>query len=184
MRGRTIRRTLFVTLVLFALVVAGWWWSRRPPAGETPAPTVADSARAGVRSVELYFAAPGGDSLVKEAREVVDSPDVGRRIRVLVSELDRGPRGRGVAALPAGTGVLHCYLDDSGLLTLDLTGAFRQGFRGGTTAEYLAIGSLVRTLGANVPEVKRVLIICVGRPIATLGGHLPLDQPLDVHDWP
>ncbi|HUK64210.1 MAG TPA: GerMN domain-containing protein [Dongiaceae bacterium] len=184
MTRRTIRRTMLVTVVLGALVVTGWWWSRRPHSREVPAPSAADSARAGVRSVGLYFAAPGGDSLVKEAREVVDSPDVGRRIRVLVSELDRGPRGRGVAALPAGTGVLHCYLDDGGLLTLDLTGAFRQGFRGGTTAEYLAIGSLVRTLGANVPEVKRVLIICVGRPIATLGGHLPLDQPLDVHDWP
>jgi hypothetical protein len=89
-----------------------------------------------------------------------------------------------VAALPAGTGVLHCYIDDGGLLTLDLTGAFRQGFRGGTTAEYLAIGSLVRTLGANVSDVKRVQILCVGRPMPTLGGHLPLDQPLDVHDWP
>jgi hypothetical protein len=32
--------------------------------------------------------------------------------------------------------------------------------------------------------VKRVLIVCGGRPLATLGGHLPLDQPLDVNDWP
>lgn len=183
MRKRTIRRTAMVALVLAALAGAGWWWSHRPP-GEAPSPAAADSARAGVRSVHLYFAAPGGDSLVSEPREVVDSPDAGRRVRVLVSELDRGPRERGVAALPAGTTVLHCYLDDTGLLTLDLSGAFRQGFRGGTTAEYLAIASLMRTLGANLPEVKRVLIVCAGRPIQTLDGHLPLDQPLDVHDWP
>jgi len=26
--------------------------------------------------------------------------------------------------------------------------------------------------------------VCAGRPIATLGGHLPLDRPLDVADWP
>ena len=51
-------------------------------------------------------------------------------------------------------------------------------------AEYLAVASLVRTLGANLPEVKRILIVCGGRPMATLGGHLPLDQPLDVNDWP
>lgn len=179
-----VRRALVVTVALALFAGATWWWGRRGRPNEAPAPVAADSARAGVRSVQLYFAAPGGDSLVSEAREVVDAPDVGRRVRALVTELDRGPRGRGVAALPAGTTVLRCYLDDSGLLTLDLTGAFRQGFRGGSTAEYLAIASLVRTLGANVPEVKRVLVVCAGRPIATLGGHLPLDQPLDVQDWP
>ena len=71
------------------------------------------------------------------------------------------------------------YRDDHGLLTVDLSGSFRQGFRGGATAEYLAIASLVRTLAANLPEVERVLVVCAGRPIATLGGHLPLDRPLD-----
>ena len=90
----------------------------------------------------------------------------------------------GLAALPAGTAALHVFLDDRGLLTLDLSRAFQHGFRGGSGAEYLAVASLVRTLGANLPEVKRVLIVCGGRPIATLGGHIPLDQPLDVNDWP
>ncbi len=184
MTRRAARRALIVTAALAVLVAAGWWFGRRAHRTEAPAPAAADSARAGVRSVELYFAASSGDSLVSESREVVDAPDVGRRVRVLVAELDRGPRGRGVAALPAGTGVLRCFLDDSGLLTLDLTGAFRQGFRGGSTAEYLAIASLVRTIGANLPEVKRITIVCAGRPIPTLGGHLPLDQPLDVQDWP
>ena len=75
------------------------------------------------------------------------------------------------------------YLDDRGLMTLDLSGAFRQGFHGGSNAEYLAIASLVRTISANIPQVKRVLIVCAGRPISTLNGHLPLDQPLDVAEW-
>ena len=69
-------------------------------------------------------------------------------------------------------------------MTLDLSRAFRQRFRGGSSAEYLAIASLMRTIGANVPEAKRVLIICAGRPIATLGGHLPLDRALEISDWP
>ena len=102
------------------------------------------------------------------------------RVAALVAELDRGPRGRGVAALPAGTAVLHVYLDDEGLLTLDLSRAFLQNFRGGSGAEYLAVASLVRTLGANEPEVRQVLIVCGGTPLQTLGGHLPLDRPFDV----
>ena len=183
-----MKRVLVVVLtgvVLASLAGGAWWWSRRPAAPPVaPLPSAADSASAGVRSVRLYFAAPNGDSLVSETREVVEATSFTPRVRGLVAELDRGPRGRGVGALPAGTAVLRVFLDDSGLMTLDLSGAFRQGFRGGATAEYLAIASLMRTIGANLPEVKRVLIVCAGRPIATLGGHFPLDQPLDVSDWP
>src|SRR5213075_813296 len=84
-----------------------------------------------------------------------------------------------VAALPAGTSVLHVYLDDHGLMTLDLSGAFRQRFRGGSSTEYLAIASLVRTLGANLPEVKRLLVVCGGRAIASLRAHVGLVRPVD-----
>ena len=85
---------------------------------------------AGVRSARLYFAAPSGDSLVVEPRELVEVTGLHDRVTALVAELDRGPRGEGVAALPAGTSVLHVFLDEHGLLTLDLARAFRQGFRG------------------------------------------------------
>jgi hypothetical protein len=87
-----------------------------------------------------------------------------------------------VAALPAGTSVLHVYLDERGLMTLDLSRAFQQGFQGGSNAEYLAVASLVRTIGANIPEVQRVLLVCGGNPLPTLGGHLPLDRPIEVGD--
>jgi hypothetical protein len=42
----------------------------------------------------------------------------------------------------------------------------------------------VRTLGANLPEVKRVLLVSGGEPLATLGGHLPLDRPIEVAEMP
>lgn len=177
-----MRRVVVIVLAVAALGWFAWNWTQRrsaPSAG-----VAADSAAAGVRSARLYFAAASGDSLVAEPRELIEAASLHDRVAGLVAELDRGPRGAGVAALPAGTSALHVFLDDHGLLTLDLSRAFQQGFRGGSGAEYLAVASLVRTLGANLPEVKRVLIICGGRPIATLGGHLPLDQPLDVNDWP
>lgn len=177
-----IRRLVVLALALAALAWFGWNWTQRRNAA--PQGVAADSAAAGVRSARLYFAAASGDSLVSEPRELLEAASLHERVAGLVAELDRGPRGAGVAALPAGTAALHVFLDERGLLTLDLSRAFQQGFRGGSGAEYLAVASLVRTLGANLPEVKRVLIICGGRPIATLGGHLPLDQPLDVNDWP
>ena len=170
-------------LLVAVLAWLGWMWTGRRAA--TPLePSAVDSLAVGVRAVRLYFGAANGDSLVSEPRELVEATGLHDRVAGLVGELDRGPRGRGVALLPAGTSVLHVYLDDRGLMTLDLSGAFRRGFQGGTTAEELALSSLVRTLGSNLPEVKRVQIVCAGRPIATLGGHLPLDQPLEVSDWP
>jgi hypothetical protein len=178
-------RRVFVGLLLIA--VLAWLahsWKRGNPGAPRPEATAADSAAAGVKSMRLYFGAANGDSLVAEPREMIEASGLHDRVVELVAELDRGPRGRGVAVLPAGTSVLRVFLDDRGLMTLDLSGAFRQRFRGGASAEYLAIASLIRTIGANVPEARRVLIVCAGRPIATLGGHLPLDRPLDVSDWP
>lgn len=176
------RRLAVIVLAVAALGWFAWNWTQRRNAPGSG--VAADSVAAGVRSARLYFAAASGDSLVAEPRELLEAASLHDRVAGLVAELDRGPRGAGVAALPAGTSALHVFLDDQGLLTLDLSRAFQQGFRGGSGAEYLAVASLVRTLGANLPEVKRVLIICGGRPIATLGGHLPLDRPLDVNDWP
>jgi hypothetical protein len=178
-------RRVFVGLLLIA--VLAWLahsLTRRSPATLRPEASVADSAGTGVKAMRLFFGAANGDSLVAESREMIEATGLHDRVVELVAELDRGPRARGVAVLPAGTSVLRVFLDDRGLMTLDLSGAFRQRFRGGASAEYLAVASLIRTIGANVPEAKQVLIICAGRPLATLGGHLPLDRPLDVSDWP
>ena len=179
-----MKRPIVGLLLIAVLAWLGWWtWqsrSIRPRAAAAPA----DSAFVGVRAVKLFFGAASGDSLVSEDRELIESATLHERVAALVSELDRGPRGPGVAVLPAGTSVLHVYLDDRGLMTLDLSGAFRQRFRGGSTAEYLALASLVRTLAANLPEMKQVRIVSAGRPLATLGGHLPLDRPLEASEWP
>jgi Sporulation and spore germination len=178
-------RRVLLALALIALLA--WLvahFARHAPTRVAAPLAAADSSGAGVKAMRLYFGAANGDSLVVESREMIEASGLHDRVAGLVSELDRGPRARGVAVLPAGTSVLRVFLDDRGLMTLDLSGAFRQRFRGGSSAEYLAIASLIRTIGANVPEAKQVLVLCAGRPIATLGGHLPLDRPLDVSDWP
>ena len=149
-----------------------------------PETAASDSTATGLRAVTLWFGSPGGDSLVSEPREMPEAPGLHARIAALVAALEQGPRQRGERTLPEGTLVLHTYMDEAGLLTLDLSRPFRQGFHGGARAEELALGSLVRTLAADVPEVKRIRIVCAGVALPTLGGHFPLDQPLDPDDWP
>ena len=181
---RLMRHLLIGTLAIAVLAWAAWRWRAAPKGSETNEGARPDSVSAGFKAASLYFASPSGDSLVSEAREMVEAQSLHERVAALVSELDRGPSGGGVAALPAGTSVLHVYLDDRGLMTLDLSRAFQKGFRGGSSAEYLAVASLVRTMGANLPEVKRVLLACGGEPLASLGGHLALDRPIEVSELP
>jgi len=177
-----MRRLLIVAAGIAVLAWAAWRFTRRV---EVPvAPMGVDSVSTGVHSVELWFASADGDSLVREARDVVEPSALHERVADLVAQLERGPQHSGVKTLPTGTAVLHVYLDDRGLLTLDLSRAFQQGFRGGAGAEYLTLGSLVRTLSSNLPQVKRVMLVCSGSPLSSLGGHLPLDRPLEVSDWP
>jgi sporulation and spore germination protein len=146
--------------------------------------TPPDSSASGFQAVMLFFPAPSGESLVGESRSVIAQNDLHARVGTLIGELGRGPLAGGMTLLPPGTALQHAYLDDRGLLTLDLSPAFRDVFHGGGTAELLVVGSLVRTLAVNVPEAHRLQLACGGQPLPSLGGHVPLDQPLDLSHWP
>jgi spore germination protein GerM len=171
-------------LILAVLAWAAWRWSRRSSELTVVDPAASDTASTGFRSARLWFVARSGEALVSEPREVIEQAGLHERVAALLDELVRGPTGAGLTLLPAGTTLRHAYLDERGLLTLDLSGVFRSGFRGGAGAEELAVGALVRTLGDNLPGVKWVMIVCEGVPLASLGGHLPLDRPLELADWP
>jgi hypothetical protein len=173
--------TLGLVLIVLALFARQWFDRREQP---EPLPVAPDSGAVSVRSVALWFASPEGDSLVMEPRDLPEQPELHARVAALVAALERGPRGDGARTLPEGTSLLHAYLDETGLLTLDLSLAFRQGFRGGARVEELVVGSLVRTVAANMPEARRIRIVCGGAAFSTLGGHFPLDRPLDPDDWP
>jgi spore germination protein GerM len=181
MSARRGRLVFFGIVLVGAALLARAWFDRLPD--EEAVPGDADSTITTLRSTSLWFASTDGDSLTLETREIAEEPDLHARIATLIAALEQGPRQGGTRVIPEGTALLHAYLDDSGLLTLDLSLPFRQGFRGGPRAEELALGSLVRTLAANLPEVRRIRLACGGAALPTLGGHFPLDQPLDPTDW-
>ena len=183
-RGARVFWLILGGLILAVLAWAAWRWSLRSGEVTVVDPAASDTAGTGFRSARLWFVARSGDALVSEPREIIEQTGLHERVAALLDELVRGPTGGGLTLLPAGTTLRHAYLDERGLLTLDLSGAFRSGFRGGAGAEELAVAALVRTLGDNLPEVKRVTIVCEGAPLASLGGHLPLDRPLELADWP
>jgi len=178
-----VRRLILLGTLVVAIALAWRTWSERPPA-RVPAPNYADSTDTGLRAVTLWFASASGDSLVAEVREMPERQGVHERLAASIAALEQGPRAGGVRVLPAGTELVHAFLDDNGLLTLDLSRPFRLGFTGGARSEELAIGSLVRTVAAQAPEARRIRILCAGAALSSLGGHFPLDQPLDPAEWP
>ena len=178
-----LRRWIVLGLVLIVLaLVARQGFDRRNQLD--PLPVAPDSSASSVRSATVWFASAEGDSLVPEPRDLPEQADLHTRVAALVAALEQGPRGEAARTLPEGTTLLHAYLDETGLLTLDLSLAFRQGFQGGARVEELIVGSLVHTVSANVPEAKRIRIVCGGAAFSSLGGHFPLDRPLDPDDWP
>lgn len=179
----TVRRLVLLVLAVTLIGFVAWRWNAARVASRSNA-AAPDTAAAGVRAVRLYFGSADGGELALELRELPEAGSFHARAQALVAALDQGPTQGGVAVLPSGTSVVHVFLDDQGLLTLDLSRAFVQGFRGGSMTEWAAVASLVRTLAENLPEVKRVQIVCAGSAVRTLGGHVALDRPLEVSDWP
>jgi spore germination protein GerM len=177
------RGLIALGLVLIALALFARQWLQRRHQLE-PLPVAPDTTQVGVRTAALWFASADGDSLVMERRDLPERTELHARLAALVGALEQGPRGDEARTLPQGTELLHAYMDETGLLTLDLSPAFRQGFRGGARVEELVVGSLVRTVSASVPEAKRIRIVCGGAAFSSLGGHFPLDRPLDPDDWP
>lgn len=177
-----MRRMLLGLLFFAVLAWLAYMWSERAVNPMQVRGMGSDSLVGGFRAVHLYFGSLDGTRFVVENREVREPASLHDMVSMLIGELDRGPHGRGVAVLPRGTAVLGVYMD-GGVLTVDLSRAFLQGFSGGSTTEYMTLATLVRTMGANVPDVDRVQLLCGGAVLNTLGGHLPLDRPLDVERW-
>lgn len=186
--GRWFRGLSAATLVLLILALAAtagllyWYLSSR----EAPEPVAAGGEVAlprGTRSVTLFFASASGDSLVAEQRQILESERVTETVRTLVEELVRGPTAGGRPVFPSGVTVRHVYFDESGDLYVDFSSELVRRFRGGSTAEYLLLASLVRTLAGELPTVSGVTVIVDGRPLATLGGHFGLEAPLAASEW-
>lgn len=175
-------RVLVGMAVLVAAVLAWAAWRERTSRAIRPA-QAADSTAPGLRHVTLAVPSPEGDALVAESREILDVGDLHAQVASLVALLATEPEGEGASVLPPGTTARHVFLDVDGELTVDFSKTLLERVGLGSRMEDLMFGSLVRTLAANVPGVRRVRVLVAGAPIAVPGAHLPLDDALDPGAW-
>lgn len=190
--GRANALTALGLLVLLLVVVltAPRWTrllTRTVPGDESaedslaaPAPAEAEPA-AGVEqkiTVKLFFLAPDQPALLIEDREVAYSTDLARQVRTVVEELVKGPQKGLVGTLPAETKVIDSFVTSAGVAYVDLSKEAAQKHPGGSRGELLSVYSIVNSLAANFPAVKRVQILVEDRQVTTLAGHVDLTRPL------
>jgi spore germination protein GerM len=129
-------------------------------------------------NVKLFFQAADRPGLVIEERAVTQAPELSRQLRTVVEELARGSRIGLQPTLSPGTRVLEVFVTARGVAYVDLSKEIAQDHPGGAEAELITVYSLVNSLTANFPAVKKVQILVDDRPTSTLAGHVDLTRPL------
>lgn len=186
-------RFLLFGLALVVIGAGAFAWRAWSPAGRgdellqwaeagTAAPVAPVAAD---RAVVLEFPRRDGGGWVVEERRLAGGERPGDELLAVMAALCEGPRsGRAVSALPRGTRALSAFLDaGSGVAVVDFSGELIYGHPGGSAAEAATLGTILRTLAGNFPQVASCTILVDGRQPATIGGHLDLSRPLAPRRW-
>lgn len=129
-------------------------------------------------NVKLFFQAADRPGLVIEERSVAFSSDLARQVRTVVDELIRGSRSGHQPTLSPQTRVLEVFVSARGVAYVDLSKEAQATGAGGSEAELITVYSVVNSLTANFPAIKRVQILVEDKPAISLAGHVDLTRPL------
>ena len=131
--------------------------------------------------VTLYVAYDDPGVVRAQDATVALPADPGQRgreiLHVLLGEYVKRPSSHELAT---GADVKDVFLVNGNTAVVDTTPAFAEGHRSGIFVETLTVTSLVKTLTANLPGVKRVKVLVDGKERETLAGHADLQCFNDV----
>jgi len=130
------------------------------------------------KEVLLYFSDSEGEYLVAEKRKILRKNAVQDEAKETIVELIKGPNGNLIRTLPPRTELLALEISTGGVARVSFTPALSKDHPGGSSAEIMTVYSIVNSLSANFPQIKRVQILIDGKTIATIVGHLSLEQPV------
>ncbi len=185
------RRTIIMLLIIVPVLIIGslylrslvrWAFFERRHQPDTVARAQLDQAAlqaaAGpTQTVTLYFPSYAEGKLRGEARPLAMATDPADRVRQIVLALIEGPKQVAGSALSASAEVRGVFVTADGTVYLDLSSGVAGDFNPGIESETLAVYSVVDSLAANLPEVKRVQFLMQGQEVDTLDGHADLTAP-------
>jgi spore germination protein GerM len=171
---------LLASLLLVLVGAALWRLIDVPGQGTTPTDTVGrgGSPTPG-EELGIWFASPQEDALIAEKRRLQPGQTPVERAKASLQELIVGPKSDALRTLSPEVKIRTLFIDDQGTAYVDFSEALSRTHPGGPWAEMLTLRSILQTLVANVPEIKRVQILIEGREAETLAGHVDIRRPLE-----
>ena len=103
------------------------------------------------------------------------TPRLSQVVKALLEETPPNFRN----TIPRGTELNEVYIDSQQTAYLDFSSHLTDGHIGGTTAEFLTVTAILKTVFDAFPDdIKQVQILIDGEEVKTIAGHLNLSQPL------
>ena len=173
-RRKRINIGLVLPFLVIALVFGGMLWQKYQASRKIPpAPQIRQPS--GNRTAVLFFVADG-IRLAREARELEPCSEIGVCVKDTLDALLSGPLGDYDEAIPESA-VLNGVRIEGTTAVVDLNSGFAADLPSGSSAEMLAVYSLVDTICANYPQISRVKLTVEGNG-STVLGHLDLSIPM------
>lgn len=167
--------SLLIPFLVLALVFGVMLWQKYRDSRALPtAPQIQPAL--GKRTVVLFFVSDG-TRLAREARELDPCQDDSACLADVLEELLNGPVGEYEEPLPDGSAVNTVTIEND-LAIVDMNTAFAQALPSGSSAEMLAVYSIVNTVTSNFPQITRVKLTVDGADVSRLR-HLDLSEPLN-----
>lgn len=172
---KNIKISVLIPFLVFILFFSVMIWQKYRSSYEIP-PVPLQQNVEGDRTVTLFFV-EDGTRLAREAREIDSCSDDNDCLKKILEELLNGPVGEFDEPIPDGTLVEDTQLE-GGLATINFNNTFSAAMISGSSAEMLAVYSVVDTVAANFPQIKKVKLNIAGNSSAVLR-HLDLSGPLE-----
>lgn len=189
-RNLKIALGILTAAVLIGLASLGGLHERMKHLSENP--TTDEQARRAVLAAPIatptdvtaqakIFWAAGADGLAPVSVEIPLSSDPAERAKQVLNELISNPPAPEQRTLPADTALLGFYILPDGTAIADFSDALVAETPSGISSEEDTIDSIVETLQANVPSLRRLKILVHGQEADTLAGHIDLTGFFDLN---
>lgn len=127
--------------------------------------------------VSLFFLSEEDGLLHPEEREIIVSPSLHIKARMIIEELINGSQNGLISPFPPETELREFFLSTEGTAYVDFSRSFQVDHPSGASAEIATVYSVVNTLIFNIDTIKKVFILIDGGEKETLSGHIDLTRP-------
>ena len=131
------------------------------------------------QQINLFLLETDGTELTSKKVELRLFLDTTERLQQIISALIKATPPSYRNPIPRGTSLNQVYIDNQKIAYMDFSHHLASGQIGGTTAEFLTISAILKTVFDAFPqEVLHVQILIEGKEQETLSGHINISQPL------